>query len=49
MRLLAALFLLFALGGGGQAAQPINGPQTHYVVPSCHGLAHVPGYEHCHN
>lgn len=44
MRLLVALAVLFALGGvGGVPA----GAMHAYSVPSCHGLAAVPGYEKC--
>lgn len=47
MRLLIAVAMLFALGGSGGTGTALT-PVHVYSVPSCHGLAAVPGYEKCH-
>jgi hypothetical protein len=43
--LLALLLLLLMAAGSHQPAAP---SPHRYVVPSCVGLAHIPGYERCH-
>ena len=43
MKLLLAALALFALS---HAAPPANGAHP-YQIPSCHGIAQVPGYEKC--
>lgn len=46
MRLLLAIAGLAALAAAGPKTPPAQHP---YTVPSCHGIAAVPGYEKCRN
>jgi hypothetical protein len=46
--LLLIILAALALGGGGAKASTTQPTNPHYVVPSCTGLANVPGYNQCH-